>query len=68
MLYFLLGCKKDCRTYLYKPHGVCETSGEDSNEKRKKSRDLQRLKKNNGRDWLILYTSWCHHQECKVLQ
>ena len=36
MLYFLLGCKKDCRTYLYKPHEVCETSGENSYKKRKK--------------------------------
>lgn len=57
MLYFLPGYKKDCRTYLYKPHEVCETSGENSYEKRKKSRDLQRLKKNNGRDCLILSAS-----------
>ena len=37
-------------------------------KKEKKSRDLQRLKKNNGRDCLILSASWCHHQECKVLE
>ena len=40
MLYFLLGCKKDCRTYLYKPHEVCETSGENSYEKRKKNQEI----------------------------
>ena len=44
MLYFLQGCKKDCRTYLYKPHEVCETSGENSNEKRKKIKRFAKIK------------------------